>query len=61
VRCSFPNLWRVFDGLPLIPSRPIARRHKALRGTLNRAKKALAEIGLSYNMANGFLLDLSRC
>jgi hypothetical protein len=46
---------------PLIPSRPIARRHKALRGTLNRAKKALAEIGLSYNMANGFLLDLSRC
>jgi hypothetical protein len=49
VRCSFPNLSQIFS--PLIPSRPIARRRKALKGNPNGPKKALAEIGRSYNIS----------
>jgi hypothetical protein len=49
VRCSFPNLSQIF--IPFDPSRPIARRHRALKGNPNGPKKALAEIGRSYNIS----------
>ena len=56
MRCSFPNLWRILMVSPLDPEPTHSPPSEGLK-----AKKALAEIGLSYNMANGFLLDLSRC
>ena len=36
---------------PLIRADPIARRHRALKGNPNGPKKALAEIGRSYNIS----------
>jgi hypothetical protein len=46
---------------PLDPEPTHSPPSQGLEGNPNGAKKALAEIGRSYNMANGFLLDLSRC
>ena len=44
-------IFRKFYGLPFDPSRLVARHHQALKGDPNGAKKALAEIGRSYNIS----------
>ena len=51
MRCSFPNLWRILMVSPLDPEATHSPPSHGLKGNPNGAKKALAEIGRSYNVS----------